>query len=113
MERLLAEQAIGNIIDNAIDFSPNDSVITIKAFQANNLTSIQVIDQGPGMPKESRGKLFSRFFSLPRPDTGKHGNGLGLRFVKTIMELHGGKVSLNNRLMENGMEATLSFPPIA
>jgi two-component system sensor histidine kinase CreC len=42
--------------------------------------------------------------------SGKRGNGLGLRFVKKIMSLHGGQVSLKNRFMEDGAVATLQFP---
>jgi len=71
---------------------------------------IQVSDQGKGVPEHARRQLFRRFFSSPRPDTGKRGNGLGLRFVKKIMSLHGGTISLKNRFMENGAVATLKFP---
>ncbi|MCS5623747.1 MAG: ATP-binding protein, partial [Candidatus Marinimicrobia bacterium] len=54
--------------------------------------------------------LFRRFFTTSRPDTGKRGNGLGLRFVKKIMDLHGGDAQVRNRFMEKGAVATLSFP---
>ena len=63
-----------------------------------------------GIPEHARKQLFRRFFSSSRPDTGKRGNGLGLRFVKKIMSLHGGQVSLKNRFMEDGAVATLQFP---
>jgi two-component system sensor histidine kinase CreC len=62
------------------------------------------------VPEHARKQLFKRFFSSSRPDTGKRGNGLGLRFVKKIMSLHGGQVSLKNRFMGDGAVATLKFP---
>jgi two-component system sensor histidine kinase CreC len=109
-ERLLAEQAIGNIVDNAIDFTPIGSTIGIKVSESNTHVIIQVYDQGKGVPDHARKQIFRRFFSSSRPDTGKRGNGLGLRFVKKIMNLHNGTVSLKNRFMEDGAVATLKFP---
>jgi len=109
-EKLLAEQALSNIIDNAIDFTPTSSTIGIKVSESNTHVNIQVFDQGIGIPEHAKKQLFRHFFSSSRPDTGKRGNGLGLRFVKKIMNLHGGQVSLKNRFMENGAVATLKFP---
>jgi len=109
-EKLLAEQALSNIIDNAIDFTPPNSTISIKVSESNTHINIQVKDQGKGIEEHARKKIFRRFFSTSRPDTGKRGNGLGLRFVKKIMSLHGGHVSLKNRFMEDGAVATLKFP---
>ena len=110
VEKLLAEQAIGNVIDNAIDFTPNDSTITIQARELNKSINIKVMDQGEGIPEFARKQLFKRFFTTSRPDTGKRGNGLGLRFVREIMNLHGGDAQVKNRFMEKGAVATLSFP---
>jgi len=109
-EKLLAEQALSNIIDNAIDFTPIGSTISIKVSESNTHVNIQVLDQGKGVPEHARKQIFRHFFSSSRPDTGKRGNGLGLRFVKKIMSLHGGQVSLKNRFMEDGAVATLKFP---
>jgi two-component system sensor histidine kinase CreC len=109
-EKLLAEQALSNIIDNAIDFTPTSSTIGIKVSESNNHVIIQVYDQGIGVPEHARKQIFRHFFSSSRPDTGKRGNGLGLRFVKKIMNLHNGTVSLKNRFMEDGAVATLKFP---
>ncbi len=109
-EKLLAEQALSNIIDNAIDFTPPNSTITIKVRESNSHVNIEVHDQGSGVPEHARKQIFKHFFSSSRPDTGKRGNGLGLRFVKKIMSLHGGSVSLKNRFMEDGAVAELKFP---
>ena len=109
-EGLLFEQAIANIINNAIDFSPDSGTITIKATQTNSAVNIVVLDEGPGIPIQVMSKLFTRFFSVSRPDTGKRSTGLGLRFVKKIMQLHGGEITLNNRFLQSGAEAKLRFP---
>jgi len=109
-EKILLEQAIGNIVNNALDFSPASGKITMKASQTNSAISIIVLDDGPGIPPQVINKLFTRFFSVTRPDTGTRGNGLGLRFVRKIMKLHGGEVSLQNRFIQQGAEARLRFP---
>ena len=109
-EKILLEQAIGNIVNNALDFSPKSGTITIKVSETNTAISIIVLDDGPGIPPHVLSKLFTRFFSVSRPDTGARGNGLGLRFVRKIMQLHGGEVTLQNRFIQQGAEAKLRFP---
>ena len=109
-EKILLEQAIGNIVNNALDFSPKSGTITIKVSETNTAISIIVLDDGPGIPPHVLSKLFTRFFSVSRPDTGVRGNGLGLRFVRKIMQLHGGEVTLQNRFIQQGAEAKLRFP---
>jgi len=110
VERILAEQAFSNILDNAIKFSPSTSTIQIDALEQNKWLTIKVTDSGPGIPEFAKKKIFSRFYSVPHPETGKRGNGLGLRFAKKIMTLHGGSIVVNNRAMNNGAEAVLRFP---
>ena len=58
--------------------------------------SIAIKDQGPGIPGFALSKVFDKFFSLPRPDSGQKSSGLGLPFVKAVVVLHGGNVGLRN-----------------
>jgi two-component system sensor histidine kinase CreC len=109
-EKILLEQAISNILNNALEFSPKGGTITFKASETNTAVSIIVLDDGPGMPPHVLRNLFTRFFSVSRPDSGNRGNGLGLRFVRKIMQLHEGEVTLKNRLLQQGAEAKLRFP---
>jgi len=109
-EKILIEQAISNILNNALEFSPKEGTITFKASETNTAVSIIVLDDGPGMPPHVLRNLFTRFFSVSRPDSGNRGNGLGLRFVRKIMQLHKGEVTLKNRLLQQGAEAKLRFP---
>ena len=109
-EKILLEQALGNILKNALDFSPKGGTITIKVSESNTAVTIVVLDEGPGIPPHVSSKLFTRFFSVARPDTGRRGTGLGLRFVRKIMQLHGGEITIKNRLLQVGTEAKLRFP---
>ena len=109
-EKILLDQALGNILKNALDFSPKNGTITIKSSKSNTYVTIVVLDEGPGIPPHVSSKLFTRFFSVARPDSGSRGTGLGLRFVRKIMRLHGGEITLKNRLLQKGAEAKLRFP---
>lgn len=68
-----------------------------------------VEDNGPGIPDFALSRVFERFYSLPRPGTGKKSTGLGLALVREIAHLHGGDVTLLNR-PEGGARAILWIP---
>ncbi|MCL1926627.1 MAG: two-component system sensor histidine kinase CreC [Syntrophorhabdaceae bacterium] len=107
-DELLLRQAVSNLVDNAIDFSPQGSVISLSGSQTTEGVVITVKDQGTGMQDFALNKAFDKFFSLSRPDTGKKSIGLGLPFVAEVMSLHGGSVRLANA--ERGLEATIVLP---
>jgi len=111
-EQILLEQAVGNVIDNALSFSPEGANLDIEVQQSNRHVLIKIRDEGPGIPGYADGKIFSRFYSTVNPDSKRRSNGLGLRFVKKIMELHRGEVTLKNRIMKKGAEAVMKFPVI-
>lgn len=110
---LLLRRAVGNLLDNAIDFSPAGGRVTL-ALRAHGPRSadISVRDQGPGIPDYADDKVFERFYSLARPHSQKKSTGLGLAFVKEIAALHGGKVALRNAADGTGAVATLSLPTL-
>lgn len=95
-ERFLIQQALSNLIDNAIAFSPQRGTITINSRVADRRCEITITDQGPGIPDYAEGRLFERFYSLPRPDGAARSSGLGLSFVNEVAGLHGGEVSVRN-----------------
>lgn len=111
-EYFLLRQALTNLLQNALDFSPSDGKIHIETTKKNGSIIICVRDEGPGFPDYATNKIFDRFFSLPRPDSGKKSSGLGLNFVREIAKLHGGIVTLTNS-MPKGAEATLRLPAAA
>jgi two-component system sensor histidine kinase CreC len=107
----LLEIAVGNMIQNAIDFSPTGGTIRISLRQdpAKKRIELTVEDEGPGVPDYAIEKVFDRFYSLPHPKSGKKSSGLGLCFVREAAELHGGKASLHNRSGHHGTCACLIF----
>ena len=104
----LLRRAFANLVDNAIDFSPRDGVVTLALQRRGRSVDAIVQDQGPGIPDYAEAKVFEKFYSLARPHSNKKSTGLGLSFVKEIAELHHGRVSLKNA--DGGARATLSLP---
>ncbi|WP_087016780.1 two-component system sensor histidine kinase CreC [Thaumasiovibrio subtropicus] len=104
----LLSQAIENLLTNAIEFSPIEGEITVNILQHQGQVSVQVTDQGPGIPDYAKDRIFERFYSLPRPLTGKKSSGLGLSFVKQICFLHQGRCDIKNG--RQGAIATLNLP---
>ena len=93
---VLLHRALRNLLDNAIDFTPDGSTVTI-ALKMDRRTAIIIIsDQGQGIPDYAQNRLFEKFYSLERPGSRKKSSGLGLSFVQEITLLHHGSVSLGN-----------------
>lgn len=90
----LLRLAISNLLQNAIDFSPTQSTITITGQTADDGLIIEIKDQGPGIPDYANDRIFERFYSLPRPASGQKSTGLGLCFVREIALLHGGSIAM-------------------
>jgi two-component system sensor histidine kinase CreC len=108
-EAFLLEQALSNLLDNAIAFAPEGGEIGLAARRQESGLRISVRDGGPGVPDYALARLFEPFYSLPSPASGRKGTGLGLRFVREVAELHGGQAGLAN-LPEGGAEAWISLP---
>ncbi|BAU50244.1 histidine kinase [Sulfurifustis variabilis] len=89
--------ALSNLLENAIDFSPEGGTVEVGLHLASHRTvEVSVRDRGPGVPEYALDKVFEKFYSLARPHSGKKGTGLGLAFVAEVAELHRGRVSLTN-----------------
>ncbi len=98
--------ALGNLLDNAIDFYPPVAVRSPPAAEKRNEeVQLSVIDNGCGIPDYAPERIFERFYSLPRED-GHKSSGLGLAFVREVARLHHGDINLHNR-PEGGVVATL------
>lgn len=108
-ERFLIRQAVSNLLQNAIDFGPAGSAIVVSIRRTNDAVELTVSDSGPGVPDYALGRVFDRFYSLGRPDTGKKSSGLGLTFVREVATLHGGEALLENS-PDGGVIASLRLP---
>ena len=105
----LLHRAVSNLVRNALEFSAAGQAVEIDAHLGADQVELVVRDRGPGLPPYARERVFERFFSLARPDSGRRGTGLGLAFVREIAALHGGKARLSDR-DGGGTTATLILP---
>jgi two-component system, OmpR family, sensor histidine kinase CreC len=108
-DAFLLGQAIYNLLENAIDFSPTNSVIRIELTDKKNIKQLIIRDSGEGIPDYAIDKIFNKFYSLPRPGTKTKSTGLGLNFVQEIVKLHGGSIRLENQT-PTGVVATMTLP---
>ena len=108
-DRFLLRQMLGNLLDNAIDFSPADGHVSIAAGVDGGDLRVEVSDEGAGVPDFAVERVFERFYSLPRPRSQARSSGLGLSFVREVAALHGGDAALRNR-PEGGATARVRLP---
>lgn len=108
-ERVLLREALVNLLQNALEFSPPGSAVALSATAEGGCMVFAVEDNGAGVPDYALPRVFERFYSLPRPDGAKKSTGLGLVLVREIAHLHGGEAALENR-PEGGARATLRVP---
>jgi two-component system sensor histidine kinase CreC len=109
-DAFLLQLAFTNLAQNAVDFSPEGGLVSIGLKTVDDRACFIVEDEGPGLPDYARGRVFERFYSLPRPHNGKKSSGLGLCFVKEAAALHQGTVELENRDGGKGARAVFSIP---
>lgn len=113
-EAFLLVQAVVNLVQNAIEFSPDGGRVDVRVERDGGLDGervrVVVEDAGPGVPGFARERIFERFYSLARPGGGRKSTGLGLSFVREIAALHGGGVEVGNRVEGGGARAVLTLP---
>jgi two-component system phosphate regulon sensor histidine kinase PhoR len=106
----LLEQAVVNLIDNAVKYSPAESAVEVTAAKENEDVLIQVVDHGTGIEPRHLSRLFERFY---RADPGRSrqlgGTGLGLAIAKHIVLAHGGSISVKSKVGE-GSTFTIRLP---
>lgn len=86
------KRVLGNLIHNAIKWSPADEAITITASEQLDEVTVSVFDNGPGVPEDLRERIFERFYQADVSRSGDEGTGLGLAICKHIVEAHGGRI---------------------
>lgn len=108
-EPVLLREALVNLLQNAVEFSPRGAEVVLRAEAGDRRVDFVVEDAGPGVPAYALPRVFERFYSLPRPATGKKSTGVGLALVREIAHLHGGEATLANR-PGGGARAVLRIP---
>lgn len=107
-EAFLLRQALGNLLDNALDFTPANGLLRLSAERIGSRVEIRLFNQADPIPDYALPRLSERFYSLPRPESGRKSTGLGLNFVDEVVQLHGGEFGIGN--VEGGVEVVLRLP---
>ena len=97
MDAQLIEQVLVNLVNNAIKYTPEHSHIELSAVSEGKFVRICVTDDGPGVPEETRSRLFEMFYTLGKTRSdGRRGLGLGLALCRSIVAAHGGTIDVQN-----------------
>ena len=112
-ERFLVRQALVNLLDNAVDFTPPDCRLAVEAVPAEPIhgkpmIALAVFNEGEPIPDYALARVTERFYSLPRAGTSRKSTGLGLNFVQEVAQLHGGAFRIAN--VAGGVRAELILP---
>jgi two-component system, OmpR family, sensor histidine kinase TctE len=103
----LLEDLLGNLVDNAIHYTPSGGHVTVRASLREGRPCLEVEDDGPGIPEDQRGRVRERFYRVP--GTTGNGCGLGLAIVSEIAEAHGAHFTLESGAQGMGTRARVLF----
>ncbi|HWK45918.1 MAG TPA: sensor histidine kinase KdpD [Stellaceae bacterium] len=110
VDSVLLEQVLFNLLDNAAKYAPPETKVEVRAEAANATMSIEIIDEGPGIPAEALDAIFSKFTRLQQGDNRRAGTGLGLAICRGFVEAMGGTISAQNRLDRSGALFRIKLP---
>lgn len=108
-DRARLRQVLGNLIENAVKYSPEGCEVHVSASAANGAVRIAVRDAGPGIPRDQQGRIFEKFGRVDMPGASKPGTGLGLFIARSIAEAHGGSLEVSSGAAP-GSTFTLTVP---
>lgn len=95
---LLLERAIGNMVENAVQFTPAGEIVQIQFEKMETDLAVRFADKGPGIPKHHHDRLFERFYRVDSSRNRRYGGaGLGLAVVRHIIDIHGGRIAVDSR----------------
>ena len=96
VDRFLLSEALINLVDNAVKYSPDGAAIRVVVRTVSNFAQIDVIDQGPGIAAEHRERIFDRFYRIDKSRSRPGGTGLGLSIAQWAVQANGGRLELVN-----------------
>jgi signal transduction histidine kinase len=107
-DKSLIMQAVKNLVNNAIKYSPERTTVTVSTALEAETVKVSVEDRGYGIPSEAKDRVWEKFYRVVRDGQEKddESTGLGLSFVREVVEQHGGRVDLDS---EEGRGSTFSF----
>jgi two-component system sensor histidine kinase KdpD len=110
LDAVLFEQVIFNLLDNAAKYSPADTTISIKSFRDRDTVSLQVADEGEGIPPDELESVFDKFYRAQKGDHVRPGTGLGLAISRGFIEAMAGRITAANRPDRSGALITVRLP---
>ncbi|OAP39834.1 histidine kinase [Sinorhizobium glycinis] len=110
LDPVLFEQVLFNLLDNAAKYAPPESTIRIRAWVDDSAVTLQVMDEGPGIPSGDLERVFDSFYRVRKGDHVRAGTGLGLSICRGFIEAMGGTISAGNRTDCPGAVFTITMP---
>jgi two-component system, OmpR family, sensor histidine kinase KdpD len=110
LDAVLFEQVLFNLLDNAAKYAPADTTISIRGLQDKNYVTLQIIDEGEGIPPAELESVFDKFYRAQKGDHVRPGTGLGLAISRGFVEAMHGTISATNRTDRSGAMLTIRLP---
>jgi two-component system sensor histidine kinase KdpD len=110
LDAVLFEQAVFNLLDNAAKYAPPDTTISIRGLRDKDSVTLQIIDEGEGIPPDDLHNVFDKFYRAQKGDHVRAGTGLGLAISRGFVEALRGTISAANRSDRSGAVLTIRLP---
>jgi two-component system sensor histidine kinase KdpD len=110
LDAVLFEQALFNLLDNAAKYAPPETTIAIRGWRDRDYVTLQVLDEGEGIPRSELENVFDKFYRAQKGDHVRPGTGLGLAISRGFIEAMGGTLSADNRADRSGAVLTIRLP---
>jgi two-component system sensor histidine kinase KdpD len=110
LDAVLFEQALFNLLDNAAKYAPDGSLIQIRGWRHGGSVSLQVLDEGQGIPPDDLESIFDKFYRAQKGDHVRAGTGLGLAISRGFVEAMHGTITASNRSDRSGAVLTVTLP---
>jgi two-component system sensor histidine kinase KdpD len=110
LDAVLFEQALFNLLDNAAKYAPHGTTISIRSWRDRETVSLQVVDEGEGIPQGDLEHIFDKFYRAQKTDQVRAGTGLGLAIARGFVEAMHGTIVATNRIDGRGAAFTITLP---
>ncbi|MBV8494372.1 MAG: two-component sensor histidine kinase, partial [Alphaproteobacteria bacterium] len=110
LDAILFEQVLFNLLDNAAKYAPEGSRVDLRARRDGDLVTLEVMDEGPGIPPADLERVFDKFYRVHAQDRRRAGTGLGLAICRGFVEAQGGRIDARNRGDRAGAILTVRIP---
>jgi two-component system sensor histidine kinase KdpD len=110
LDAVLFEQVLFNLLDNAAKYAPVGTSIMIRGVRNEYCVTLQIVDEGPGIPPAELESVFDKFYRAQKGDHVRPGTGLGLAISRGFVEAMHGTISATNRTDRSGAVLTIRLP---